>query len=963
MTNIEVLFYPLIKLFEILFLFNYSITHSYGLSIILLSLEFTILLIPLYRLASIWQGYENNIQQKMSLDLAGINHRYKGSKKDYLMMRTYKIHHYNPIYSLRSSLALLIQIPFFFSAYLFLSHNHNLQGISFLFINDLGKEDNILNGVNLLPLIMTLFNVISGIIYNLSKENKNSKQIFILAILFLVLLYKSPAGLVLYWTMNNLFSLIKYYLEVKPRSKDLFRLLSSDKLYRVLSLYSLLLLIFLSVLKYIIERSVWSILLNYSNYLIAVHYIVMIVLLIKGKVKNRLDKLLYLSQILLLLFVGLIFYHYFSPILHNYLQEGALRPFNNTEYGRILKAELLIIVSLLILFHRKSVITVLKIKIDKPLSYLLLSIFFVLSLLLLYLPLLSYGGLLGEKGIELVKVYQPNIIIFVALFSVVLLLSMLLRKLKRVMTLLTYMSLSLLVIVVVNVYVRKLDLGHFDKMIFSQPDVLEEKLGLQVLDYSILFFIMLLVLNVLINIKRYRVLLMLLLLNVVVVSMTIFMFVSLLLTKEYRVKVDKRSSLESFIPAGSDRAFSFSSRGKNIIVLFADMLNGGVVKRILDEEPSLREKFEGFVYYPNTLSISGVTQSSIGAMTGGWGYTVGEMNDRGEIISKQIASAYDHLSEKLLSKGYDVVYSDPQLLDERSSKYSNDDRVLYHDNKFANYYRLEENTLSNNIVGKLDEEVKGDVNNEWSKTLIFLSLFRALPFSLKSIFYDDGYWHGLLSNEQMVNNHVIEEWSSLQGLLDFSHVVDDNKNRFKYYQTALTHYPYGINKELKIVGNSVYEKPYYSAKKTLLLATEWLEKLKAQNIYDNSKIIIVSDHGTNSYDDHSLPKNFPYHYFKGLHAALLVKDFSSSGEFKEDNKFMSNADVPAIIWSGVTTEDNFSPLDIDPTIYDLSNRELDAWIVQTLDGFTIHKEKSLFVQSHYRVKNSIFINENWQKIK
>ena len=30
-----------------------------------------------------------------------------------------------------------------------------------------------------------------------------------MALIFLVLLYSSPAGLVLYWTMNNVFSLVK----------------------------------------------------------------------------------------------------------------------------------------------------------------------------------------------------------------------------------------------------------------------------------------------------------------------------------------------------------------------------------------------------------------------------------------------------------------------------------------------------------------------------------------------------------------------------------------------------------------------------------------------------------------------------------------------------------------------------------------------------------------------------------
>jgi membrane protein insertase Oxa1/YidC/SpoIIIJ len=61
---------------------------------------------------------------------------------------------------------------------------------------------------------MTFVNIISSYIYaaNLGKNDK--VQLWMLALLFLVLLYNSPSALVFYWTLNNIFSLVKNYISV-----------------------------------------------------------------------------------------------------------------------------------------------------------------------------------------------------------------------------------------------------------------------------------------------------------------------------------------------------------------------------------------------------------------------------------------------------------------------------------------------------------------------------------------------------------------------------------------------------------------------------------------------------------------------------------------------------------------------------------------------------------------------------
>ena len=61
---------------------------------------------------------------------------------------------------------------------------------------------------------MTLINWVSGYIYSKNLLLRQKIQVYGISLVFLVLLYNSPSGLVLYWIMNNLFSLCKnFYYE------------------------------------------------------------------------------------------------------------------------------------------------------------------------------------------------------------------------------------------------------------------------------------------------------------------------------------------------------------------------------------------------------------------------------------------------------------------------------------------------------------------------------------------------------------------------------------------------------------------------------------------------------------------------------------------------------------------------------------------------------------------------------
>ncbi|MBR4768180.1 MAG: YidC/Oxa1 family membrane protein insertase, partial [Lachnospiraceae bacterium] len=204
---------PLELLFEIIYVVADRIIQNPGLSIIALSLAVSFLVLPLYRRADKMQQEERDIEEKLDRGVRHIRETFSGDERFLMLSTYYRQNGYKPYYVLKSSVSLLLQIPFFIAAYRFLSGLALLKGASFGPIADLGAPDGMLRigslSVNLLPILMTAVNVISGMIYTKGMSLKNKIQLYGMAAVFLVLLYRSPAGLVFYWTLNNLFSLVK----------------------------------------------------------------------------------------------------------------------------------------------------------------------------------------------------------------------------------------------------------------------------------------------------------------------------------------------------------------------------------------------------------------------------------------------------------------------------------------------------------------------------------------------------------------------------------------------------------------------------------------------------------------------------------------------------------------------------------------------------------------------------------
>ena len=210
---------PIITLYEIVFgLADYYIfvgllyEESVFMSILFVSVVFNLLTYPLYKKADELQNEARLKKEKMSKWVDHIKKNFKGDERFFILSAYYKENDFSPLDQLKESLSLLIQIPFFAAAYIFFTSMNYYENTAFNAIL-LREEDALLHigemSINILPILMTLINIISACIYTKGFKFKDKISSFVLPILFLIILYHSPSALVIYWTSNNIISLIK----------------------------------------------------------------------------------------------------------------------------------------------------------------------------------------------------------------------------------------------------------------------------------------------------------------------------------------------------------------------------------------------------------------------------------------------------------------------------------------------------------------------------------------------------------------------------------------------------------------------------------------------------------------------------------------------------------------------------------------------------------------------------------
>jgi YidC/Oxa1 family membrane protein insertase len=191
---------------------------NYGLAIILLTLALRVLMWPLTR-----KSYTSMAaMQKMQPELQRIQKLYAHDKarQQMEMMKLYQTHKTSPM---SGCLPMLLQIPIFFGLYKALLISVPMRGAGFLWISDLAVMDPYF----ILPILMgatmwwqqnlqTAKTAKSDTADPMAQTQKIMKW---MPIIFTFMFAWMPAGLVLYWTVSNLFGIGQMYVIKKGMKK------------------------------------------------------------------------------------------------------------------------------------------------------------------------------------------------------------------------------------------------------------------------------------------------------------------------------------------------------------------------------------------------------------------------------------------------------------------------------------------------------------------------------------------------------------------------------------------------------------------------------------------------------------------------------------------------------------------------------------------------------------------------
>ena len=210
-----------------LVLIQENIYSNWGWSIVIFSVLLKLLLLPVGVMTVKLQRKVSQVQTKLAPKLAEIKATYDGEEAHNLLMAAHKELGVSPFYTLKPMLGSFIQVPILIAVFNVLGEMPQLDGQSFLGIENLAFPDAIGHfpfsipmfgsTISLLPIIMTAITMYSTVIFQnrhaLDAEIKRQKRnLYFMAAAFFVLFYPFPAAMVLYWTLANILQTIQQQL-------------------------------------------------------------------------------------------------------------------------------------------------------------------------------------------------------------------------------------------------------------------------------------------------------------------------------------------------------------------------------------------------------------------------------------------------------------------------------------------------------------------------------------------------------------------------------------------------------------------------------------------------------------------------------------------------------------------------------------------------------------------------------
>ena len=207
----------LTKIAVVLLKFVNNFFSNYGISIIVLTILIRVIFFPLTVKSMKSMKAVQNKMKRLKPEIDALKEKYKNDKSTQQaeMMKLYTSNNINPLSSLGGCLPLLIQFPVFIALYFALLYSIDLRHSSFLWVNDLSQPEHLFDVLGIpfriLPILMGVSWFLSQKLTPMTAPGSETMELQMklmqfMPIIFTVMFWGLPSGLILYWTVSNILS-------------------------------------------------------------------------------------------------------------------------------------------------------------------------------------------------------------------------------------------------------------------------------------------------------------------------------------------------------------------------------------------------------------------------------------------------------------------------------------------------------------------------------------------------------------------------------------------------------------------------------------------------------------------------------------------------------------------------------------------------------------------------------------
>jgi YidC/Oxa1 family membrane protein insertase len=204
------------KPFFLTLILLHNLIGNYGWSIVLLTIMMQFLLLPLTL-----KSFKSLIVMKhLQPQIQNIQKQYANNTKrmQIEILNAYRTQKINP---LGGCLPTLLQLPIFWAFFTILRNVYELRNEGWIFwIHDLSSPDKLLHiknfYINFLPILMGIIMFLQQKMTATTSDISSYKNMmYIMPILFTIMFWSFPSGLIIYWIINSIFSLLEQYYLLK----------------------------------------------------------------------------------------------------------------------------------------------------------------------------------------------------------------------------------------------------------------------------------------------------------------------------------------------------------------------------------------------------------------------------------------------------------------------------------------------------------------------------------------------------------------------------------------------------------------------------------------------------------------------------------------------------------------------------------------------------------------------------